>query len=327
MPGAGELRVRVMASGLNFADLQASYGLYPGAPRTPCVLGFEVSGIIDAVGAGVDSIRVGTRVLATTAFGGHADVLCVRAQDAIEMPEAMTFEAAAALPVNYVTAHHMLHDVARIRSGESVLVHQAAGGVGIAALQLCRAIPDITTFGTASLSKHDVIASNGCRFPIDYRSTDYAKEIRRLTNGVGVDIVLDALGGADWRKGYDLLKPGGRLICFGFANLVAGQKRKNVFRVLAEVSRVPKFSPLNLISDNRSVAGVHIGLLAENSEMLAEALRTIITSYVCGDVEPLVDSVVPFSQMTSALERLRDGENVGKIVLVPHAAANTSSRC
>src|SRR5262252_7975292 len=140
------------------------------------------------------------------------------------MPDDMTFEEAAAIPVNYVTAYHMLFRVGALRPRERVLVHMAAGGVGIAALQLCKTVEGVETFGTASASKHDVLREEGCTHPIDYRSVDYEAAVRDLTEGKGVDIVLDALGGRDWKKGFELLRPAGRLIAFGFANMSAGDK-------------------------------------------------------------------------------------------------------
>ena len=315
-PDAGQVRVRVKAAGLNFSDLLASQGLYPDAPRTPAVLGYEASGTVDAVGDGVDTRLVGRRVMAVSKFGAHTDTLCVMAPQVFSMPASMTFEEAAAIPVVYVTAYHMLHRIARIQPGESILVHQAAGGVGIAVLQLCRDLSDITTFGTASRAKHDVLRQLGCTHPIDYRSTDYAKEIPRLSGGAGVDVVLDALGGADWRKGYDLLNPCGRLICFGFANLAAG-KRRNLLHVIRQLMRVPKFSPMRLLSDNRSVAGVNMGHFGFDAAMFGEDLRAVIELYDKGIVKPVIDAVVPFSEMTTALGRLRDGKNVGKVVLIP----------
>ncbi len=293
----------------------ASYGLYPDAPRPPCVLGYEAAGIVDAVGDGVDAAWVGARVIALSKFGAHADTLCVPAANAVVMPAAMTFEEAAALPVNYVTAYHMLHRVANLRPGESVLIHQAAGGVGTAALQLCRNVADVTTFGTASRAKHDALRAQGCTHPIDYRSTDYADEVRRITGGRGVDVVLDALGGADWRKGYRLLEPGGRLVCFGFANLAKGGKR-NVPRVLAQLLTLPKFSPVRLMADNRAVAGVNIGHLDFASGMLVQAMREIIRLYEAGTVEPLIDLAVPFADAATGLRRLQQGTNVGKVVFV-----------
>jgi NADPH:quinone reductase-like Zn-dependent oxidoreductase len=315
-PAAGQVRIRVRAAGLNFADLLASCGLYPDAPRTPCVLGYEAAGIVDAVGEGVGGGLIGRRVMAMIKFGAHADTLCLGAQQIVPIPDTMTFEEAAAIPVNYLTAYHMLHRIASLRPGESVLIHQAAGGVGTAVLQLCRNVGGVTTFGTASRAKLDALRANGCTYPIDYRTADYAQEVRRLTGGSGVDIVLDALGGADWRRGYDLLKPCGRLVCFGFANLMSGSKR-NMLHVLRQILRVPKFSPMKLLSDNRTVAGVNMGHLFGETAMLAEEMRAIGELYEAGVVKPLLDLVVPFSEAGVGLRRLQEAKNVGKVVLVP----------
>lgn len=315
-PAPGQVRVRVKAAGLNFSDLLASQGLYPDAPRPPAILGYEASGVVDAVGDGVDGSLVGRRVMATSKFGAHTDTLCVAAELVMAIPDSMSFEQAAAIAVVYVTAYHMLHRVACLQPGESILIHQAAGGVGIAALQLCGEVAGITTFGTASRAKHDVLRGLGCSHPIDYRSTDYAKELRRLNNGKGVDIVLDALGGADWRKGYDLLNPCGRLVCFGFANLTMG-KRRNLLNVVRKLVSVPKFNPLRLMSENRSVAGVNMAHFDFAADMFRNDLRAIIGLFEKGLVQPLIDTVAPFSEMATALGRLRDGKNIGKVVLVP----------
>ena len=192
---------------MNFAELMARQGLDPDAPKIPCIVGYEAAGAIDKVGAGVDPALVGKRVVVLARFGAHADQVCVAQQNFFPIPDEMSFAEAAAIPVNYLTAYQMLFRVASIQPGESVLIHTAAGGVGIAVLQLCRTVEGIVTFGTASASKHEVIRANGCTHPIDYHTTDYFTDIMRLTNGKGVDVVLDALGGNDWRKGYKLLRP------------------------------------------------------------------------------------------------------------------------
>ena len=173
-PKTGEVRIAVRAFGLNFAELMASQGLYPDAPKLPAIFGYEIAGEIDAVGEGVDTSRIGERVVAFTHFGAHAQRCCVPSQYALPMPGTMSFEAAAALPVTYLTAYHMLFFVANLRPGESVLVHMAAGGVGTAVLQLCQTVDDITTFGTASARKHQILRENGCTYPIDYHAVDYA---------------------------------------------------------------------------------------------------------------------------------------------------------
>jgi NADPH:quinone reductase-like Zn-dependent oxidoreductase len=315
-PQQGEVRVRVRAAGLNFADIMARLGLYPDAPKPPCVVGYEAAGVVDALGSGVSAPAIGTCVLALSRFGGHADTLCIPAAQAVPMPAAMSFEEAAALPVNYITAYHALFRVAAIRPGEKVLVHMAAGGVGIAALQLCRTVEGVETFGTASASKHDAIRAQGCDHPIDYRTTDYAKEVRRLTGGKGVDVVLDPLGGNDWRKGYKLLRAAGRLVAYGFANLASGEKR-SVPSTLAKMATVPVFTPIGLMNDNRAVAGINIGHLWDEAGMLAGELQALLALYEKGAVKPHVDEVYSFARAADAHRRIQSRKNVGKVVLVP----------
>ena len=316
-PGPGEIRIRVRAAGLNFAEVMARQGLYPDAPKPPCVVGYEVSGVVDAVGPGViEGPSAGARVLALTRFGGHADTVCVPAAQVLEMPDGMGFEEAAALPVNYLTAYHMLFRVAHVRPGERVLVHMAAGGVGIAVLQLCRTVDGVVTFGTASAGKHDVLRAEGCTHPIDYRTEDYVAEVRRLTEGEGVDIVLDPLGGKDWKRGMSLLRPVGRLVGYGFANL-AGGERRNLGRLARQVAAVPLFTPLGLMDHNRTVSGVNVGHLWGETALLREELEAVLDLWRAGAIRPRVDEAVPFAEAARAHRRLSERRNVGKVVLVP----------
>jgi NADPH:quinone reductase-like Zn-dependent oxidoreductase len=312
----GEVRIRVRAAGLNFAEVMARQGLYPDAPKPPCIVGYEAAGVVDAAGPGVDTFPVGSRVIALSRFGAHADTLVVPAAQVVPMPDRMTFEEGAAIPVNYITAYHMLFRVGGLRSGEKVLVHMAAGGVGIAALQLCRTIENVTTFGTASSAKHDAIRAEGCDHPIDYRSSDYAEEIRKLTSGKGVDIVLDALGGKDWKKGFDLLRPAGRLIAFGFANMASGEKR-SLLHVARQAISVPLFTPLSLMDKNRSISGVNIGHLWDELDMLREETDALMRLYEKGQIRPHVSHTFPFDRAAEAHRIIQERKNIGKVVLVP----------
>ncbi len=317
-PAPGQIRIRVRAAGLNFADIMARMGLYQDAPKLPCVVGYEVSGDVDALGAGVSGPVPGTRVMALTRFGGHSDVVCVAASGAVPMPEGMSFEEAAALPVNYLTAYHMLFRVAALRPGERVLVHMAAGGVGIAALQLCRTVEGVVTYGTASASKHDAIRAEGCSHPIDYRSTDYAEEVRRLTDGRGVDVVLDPLGGWDTRKGYRLLRPAGRLVMYGAANLASGERRSWASLLRHGLpTMLPHFSPMELMNDNRAVGGVNLGHLWGEHALIGQAMASLLDLYRKGFVKPRVDSTFPFDRAADAHRRIQERRNVGKVLLVP----------
>jgi len=315
-PEPGEVRVRVAAAGLCFADVMATQGLYPDAPKPPCVVGYEVAGVVDALGQGVAGPAVGSRVLALTHFGGHADLVCVAAQRVLEIPTGMSFEQAAAVPVNYLTAYHMLFRVANVRPGERLLLHMAAGGIGIAVLQLSRTVEGLTVFGTASAAKHDVLRNEGCAHPIDYHTADYAAEVRRVTGGMGVDVVLDPLGGRDWRKGLKLLRPGGRLVAFGFANLASGQRR-HPFRIATQLLGVPRITPLQLMDHNRAISGVNIGHLWGEVAMLRDELKAVLALWEADTVKPRIDAVYPFAEAAAAQRRILNRQNVGKVVLTP----------
>jgi synaptic vesicle membrane protein VAT-1 len=315
-PEAGQVRVAVQFAGLNFAELSARQGLYPDAPKPPCVVGYEGAGTIDALGSDVTGLAVGDRVAYMCRFGGHASHVVTTADQVVKIPEAMTFEHAAAMPVNYLTAHHMLFELARIRPGAHVLVHMAAGGVGTAALQLCRTLPDVVTYGTASASKHDYVRTHGCTHAIDYRTKDYVAEVMRLTNGRGVDVVLDALGGGDWRKGYTLLRPAGMLVAFGLANTNSGGRR-SIFNVLKQLVRIPRFSPLRLMDDNRAVAGCNMGHLWGEKELLRRQLDALVKLYEDGAIRPHVHAIHSFEHAREAFDDLALGRNTGKVLLRP----------
>jgi NADPH:quinone reductase-like Zn-dependent oxidoreductase len=225
----------------------------------------------------------------------------------------MSFEAAAALPVTYLTAYHMLFFAANVRAGESVLVHMAAGGVGTAVLQLCRTVADVVTFGTASGSKHQVLRDNGCTQAIDYRAGDYESEVRRLTEGRGVDVVLDPLGGRDTLKGYRLLRAGGRIVVYGFANLQRG--RFSPLHVVGQLARVPRFSPLRLMDENRGVIGVNMGHLFGRADLLFGEMRALLALYEQGKIAPVIDCVLPLENAADGYSRIASRQNVGKVVV------------
>jgi NADPH:quinone reductase-like Zn-dependent oxidoreductase len=316
VPGPGEVRIRVRAAGLNFSEVMARQGLYPDAPKPPCVLGYEVAGVVDAAGADADGFGEGARVVALTRFGGHADTVCVPVGQVLRLPDGLDFEEAAAIPVTYVTAYHMLFRVANLRPDERVLVHMAAGGVGIAALQLCRTVDGVVTFGTASAGKHDVLRAEGCDHPIDYRNADYAARVRELTGGEGVDVVLDPLGGADWRTGMRLLRPVGRLVAYGFANLAVGEKR-SLLRLVRQGLRIPRYTPLGLMNRNLSLSGVNIGHLWRRADLIRAELAAVLELWQQGAVRPRIDRVFPFAEVAAAHRRITERRNVGKVILVP----------
>ncbi|MFF5290036.1 synaptic vesicle VAT-1 family membrane protein [Paractinoplanes globisporus] len=315
-PGPGEVRIAVRAAGLNFAEVMARQGLYPDAPKPPSVVGYEVAGEVDALGPGVTGLAEGQRVLALVRFGGHAELVCAPAERVLPMPDDLSFVDGAALPVNYLTAYHMLFRVANLRPGFRVLVHMAAGGVGLAALQLCRTVPDVVTFGTASEAKHGVLREEGCTHPIDYRTQDYVARVRELTGGEGVDLVLDALGGRDWKRGLGLLRPVGQLVAYGFANLSGGERR-SVRRLIGQFAGVPLMTPFSMMNHNQTVSGVNLGHLWSRSDLLREELTALLDLWEAGAVRPRIDGVYPFEQAAAAHRRIGERRNIGKVILVP----------
>jgi NADPH:quinone reductase-like Zn-dependent oxidoreductase len=317
VPAAGQVRVRVKAAGLNFAEVMARQGLYPDGPKPPCVVGYEVAGEIDALGEGATQHRIGDQVFAMVRFGGHAEMVVCDQLQAVPLPKGMTFEEGAVLPVNYLTAYHMLFRVAGLRPREKVLVHQAAGGVGIAVLQLCKTVEDVEVFGTASAGKHDAIRAQGCTHPIDYTTQDYAAVVQDMTKGKGVDVILDCLGGHDWKKNYGLLRAAGRLIYFGVSNLTTGKGTRNPFHVMGELIHTPLYNPISLMNANKSIGGVNMGHLWGETEMIREEMEALAQLYEAGRIKPHVDAVIPFAQAAAAHRRIEQRKNVGKVVLVP----------
>src|SRR5690349_12736843 len=259
--GPGEVRIAVRAAGINFADTLARTGLYPDAPKVPCVVGYEVAGEVESVGAGVHSVKPGDRVLAGTRFNGQAELVTVGESMVYELPERLSFEEGAAFPVNYATAQAALVVMGGLKAGERVLIHAAAGGVGISATQIAKRI-GAEVFGTASPSKHDAIRAQGVDHAIDYRGQDFAAEVRRITGGEGIDVALDALGPSSFREDYRLLRPGGRLFMYGASEVQAGDTRSlpTALRALAKspFASMPWWKGLGVMNENKGVFGLNM---------------------------------------------------------------------
>jgi len=289
-------------------------GLYPDAPPPPCVIGYEVSGTVDAVGAGVTSPKVGERVLAMPHFGGYSDMVVVPAHQALPMPETMTFEEAAALPVVYLTAYHMLIRLGAVRKGDRVLIHSAAGGVGLAALQLCKSV-GAETFGTASAHKHAALQKAGLDHAIDYTTEDFEQRVLELTRGRGVDLVLDAVGGTSFKKSFRALAPCGRLFVFGASATNEGRSRSLV-AALKGILGMPFFHPIPLMNQNKGVIGVNMGHLFDEVELLHGEMHDLFDLWKRGLIKPTVDSTFPFERVGEAHGRLEARKNVGKVLLL-----------
>ncbi|HEX4720534.1 MAG TPA: medium chain dehydrogenase/reductase family protein [Thermoleophilaceae bacterium] len=312
--GQGQVRVRVRAAGINFADLMARQGLYPDAPELPAVLGYEVAGEAEEIGEGVGEFAPGDRVAGWTRFGGYAEIVSAGEHDLVALPDDWSFDEGAAFPVVYGTAYAALVSFGNLRSGERLLIQAAAGGVGIAATQIGKLLgADI--YGTASAGKHDAIRGFGVQHPIDYRNKDFADEVRRIAGDERpLDLIVDGIGAASWKKGYGLLRPGGRLVMTGAASFVSGEKR-NLPKAAANFARVPRFNPIKMSSESLSVIGLNMLRLWDARGSLEEFTEPLLQWLDQGLLRPVVAETFPLERVADAHRYMGERKNVGKVVL------------
>jgi NADPH:quinone reductase-like Zn-dependent oxidoreductase len=307
-PKPGQVRVRVRAAGVNFADVMARQGLYPDAPPLPAVLGYEVAGELD-----LPKERAGERVVAMTHFGGQSELVCVDAALAFPIPRGLSFAEAASIPVVWLTAFHMLIELGNLKPGQTVLIHAAAGGVGTAALQICKKV-GAQSIGTASAAKHERLKSMGLNHAIDYRTEDFEARVMEITGKRGVDVVLDATGA--FKQSYRCLAPMGKLMMFGASAAVAGDKR-SLWTAGRAALKMPFFHPLKMLPSNTAVFGINMGRLWGETALLSREMEQIVKGFDSGDYKAIVDSEVPFAEAARAHQRLTSRGNFGKVLLVP----------
>jgi NADPH:quinone reductase-like Zn-dependent oxidoreductase len=295
-PGPGQVAIDVRAAGVNFADTMARVGLYADAPKLPAVVGYEVAGT---------RADTGERVIAGTHFGGYASRVVVGEQDVVPLPERLSFEQGAAIPVNYATAWAGLVRYGGLQAGERVLIQAAAGGVGIAATQLARRFGAAEVYGTASPGKHDAVRAQGA-IPVAYDARGLPK----------FDLIMDAIGGRSFRTSYDLLEPGGRLIAFGASAVMSGEKRDLVTAARAAL-RMPRFNLIKQMSASKAVIGLNMLRLWEHAGTLRPWIDPLLELMEDGTIEPVVAGAFPFEQAADAHRMIAERRNVGKVVLTP----------
>jgi synaptic vesicle membrane protein VAT-1 len=264
------------------------------------------------VGEGVTTPRRGDPVVATTHFGGQSELVVVPASSVFPLPAGWSAEQGAAFPVVYLTAHHMLVRVAAARRGETVLVHAAAGGVGLAVAELGR-VMGLRVLGLASAGKHAVLREYGVE-PFDGRDPRWFDAVRAAAPR-GVDVALDAVGGDAWRHDYRLLAPAGRLVCYGASVMSEGSGR-NLLKILWRLLRFPRFRPLALMNDNRSVAGVNLGHLWHERALIEPQIAALLAYAQAGKLTPRVDRAFPLADAAAAHRYIHERKNIGKVVLV-----------
>jgi len=308
-PGKGEVRVRVEASGVSFAEVQMLAHRYPMQPKYPFVPGYDLVGTVESVGAGVTGVPVGARVAALMVTGAWRTHVVVRADRVVPVPDGMDPGVAAAATMNGVTAWQMVHEVARVRAGQTVLVHGASGGVGTLLVQLAVAT-GARVLGTASASKHAAVRELGAE-PIDYRSEDVPALVRTLAPD-GVDAVFDHLGGASLPQSYDLLADGGILINYGSATTLR-EPNHWVVPYLRTMRRFAGWWLGKLVgrARGRRAAFYYVKPGASFNRALAEVYGLV----AAGTLNPPIEKRLPLKEAATALQQLMDGKATGKIVL------------
>ena len=310
--GQMEVRVRVHRAGMNFADLMMRQGLYGNAPDFPFTPGFETSGEVIEVGDQVEGLEIGDRVIAMTGNGGFSEEVVVSPNRVVIIPDSMSFDAAASIPVTYGTAYHMLAYLGNLSENETVLIHHAAGGVGTAAAQICSSMGVSIIIGTASSEKKEFVESLGMSF-VDRENDDFVIACKDLTDGFGVHHAIDPVGGKNVEKSYRALRNGGKLYVFGASSAVKGEKR-SLYSAVKMMMSTPRFNPIKMMSSNKSIFGVHMGTL-KDEKILSNHLYNLSKMYESGDINPIIDSVWDFRQIADAQKHMHNRRNKGKILL------------
>jgi NADPH:quinone reductase len=310
-PGPGQARVRVLAAGVAFADIQMREGIYPDQARVPFTPGYDLLGVVDAVGEGVSSVRPDQMVAALTVFGCYTEVAYLPETELVAVPAGLDPVEAVALVLNYLSAWQILHRTARVRSGERLLVHSAAGGFGTAALELCR-LAGLETFGTSSAGKLDLIRELGA-VPIDYRKDDFLAYIRREG---GVDVVLDGIGGAVSLRSYRALRRGGRLVIFGLQSAVVGGRR-SLTQLLRFYTTSAALLAARMLPDGRRALTYRVARLKrQHPDWFREDLEKLFGLLAAKQIKPVIAERIPLTEARRAHELLVSGAVRGKLVLI-----------
>ncbi|PFG39711.1 NADPH:quinone reductase-like Zn-dependent oxidoreductase [Georgenia soli] len=333
-PGAGEVLVRVLAAGVSFTDALLRAGTYLGVPRPPFTPGYELVGVVEELGAGCSRLRPGDRIAALTAYGAYAERVCVPEAEAVEVPADLDPAEVVSLVLTYTKAYQLLHRAARVRPGESVLVHGAAGRVGTAVREL-GALAGLRLIGTASARDRGAVEKYGAA-AIDYRNEDFVVRVRELTDD-GVDVALDGFGGGISLRSFRTLRRGGRLVLYGhYATMAGGRKSwRGWFEWYGMTAAV---ALLGLLSPHRQVLVYRIQRLRDSRQLLPVAgrrparlvgggprrpdwfrkdLLVLVDLLRRGQIRPVVAERLPLGKARHAHELLESTATRGKIVLVP----------
>ncbi len=314
-PGAGQVQVRVAACGINFADIAVRLGLYGAAKGLyPLCPGLEFSGVVNEVGQGVEEFKPGDKVFGATRFGGYSTIINCPSEYLWPLPQGWNFERGATFPVAYLTAYYALHEVGHLKPSDKVLVHSAAGGVGTALLHLLRLNGNMVVGVVGSGRKKDPAARAGADHIIDKSAEDIWKKAEEI-NPEGYDLILDANGASTLMGSFSHLRPTGRLLIYGFASMFSSSGKKNLPKLMWYYLKTPRFSPFDLTSQNKTVAGFNLIYLFEHVALFRDIMRQLVRWDAKGLLPPMPVTSYPFEEVAKAHKDLESGNTVGKLVL------------
>jgi synaptic vesicle membrane protein VAT-1 len=317
-PKKGEVLIETRACGVNFADCVIRMGLYRSAKEFvgwPITPGFEVSGVIAALGEGVELFSIGQQVIAITLFGGYTTHLVVSADQVFPMPEFLSFAEAAAIPTVFLTAYYALSALAHSKKGDRILVHSAGGGVGSALVQLGNLIGCRTTGVVGAAHKVEYVKSLGARNIIDKSSQNLWKEVEKVEPG-GFDAIFDANGAESLKEDYRHLDLGGKLVIYGFHTMFSkGRGRPNWLKMLWYYLRTPRFNPLQMTNDNHSIMAFNLSYFLKKKSLLQQDVGVLLKWFQEGELKPPIVTTYPFENVIEAQRDLESGQTVGKLVL------------
>jgi NADPH:quinone reductase-like Zn-dependent oxidoreductase len=314
VPREEEVLIKVKAIGLNFADVMARLGVYPAIPDPPFIPGIEFSGVVTAIGKEVYSVKKGDRVWGFSKQGAYAEFVCVPSAMVQSLPKKLDFQHAVAIGVTYLTAYHALVTLANLRKKERVLLHAAAGGVGIAATQIAKHLGAEIFATVGSPEKMELARAQGADVVINYSEENFADVIRKRTDGEGVDVILDSVSGKVMKEGWKLLAPMGRYVLFGFA-AVTGERGLNKLKAAREALSVPIIFPSTLLSRNVGLFGFNLYFLAHKTAYFHTVWDKIMEWHAKGIIKPVIGKVFTFDRIADAQAFLQSRKSFGKVVV------------
>lgn len=314
VPGAGEVRVRVEAIGVNYAEILSRKGLYGWAPAMPYTMGMEATGTIDAVGAGVEGRAAGERVIVGAQHGAYAERVVVPERQALPAVPGYSTEENAAIAVNYLTAWVALMEMARLRPTDRVLVTAAAGGVGTAAVQIATRFGCATVGLAGSDAKLDQIRALGAESAVNYRRADFEARLQEAAGPGRFDVVLEVVGGEVFRAVWPVLAPFGRVVVAGFASLAL--QKWNPLSWLRTWRDLPRADIRALAPASAGLMATHVGYLLDDPPRLARVWGELIAFVAAHGIRPVVGATFPFDQMAQAHRLMEARNSVGKIVVL-----------